>query len=665
MKHPLESPALGILFDRATGGADVAVSPNVEVAIDSWSVASAPAGISAATEWFTKRIEESDSSPSFLFLVGGPGGGKSQAASALVRNLDELDPPAEGLAHRHHRYKGPKRTLTLVNDATISSETYESAPLSHEISDALEAQTDFIACINRGILVEELSQLTSFGGASKEIITWLGSTAKKDYVDLEPQPASMFVKSAILRTPHNDIQVVAVYVDVCSLFEVSPQCSMDQLFPNGESDEPIVEYKISRWKNRHFFAPEECIAGELLEKVVTELAATYDTEGATGVWNPLYANVQNLKNVKFRSNVLSIARAAEIATGQRFTYREIWGLFSRLIIGDAPKALGREGIANFADPCSGDDAMTLFLEYRERARFRVPVAAFGGIDPSNSDLHQRKADPVLRLMTEVDPLRDTRPGELKDDKVSGWATLVEEVFSGPTGEQGPVRLLLSLLPETDAFITCVTEFDLALDDAYQAALSNPEILDSARAGYIRWYSAYLYRFYAISNGIPAFAAQIDLWSALWAMSPQFPSTEIERKFGTLLRPPLSPDDSAGSSYLPVFDSRATPLSAASHRSILSIKTNEIQISTSRDGEELFLKLKIGNEDLAQIVLDYALVREVDTHFAGHRGITELSTGVAPRLERVRAASLKSVALQNHGEFAVVGPNGESPLVVQE
>ena len=105
------------LWSLSTGGSGVAADPDSPV-MGTLS-GPEPAGVAEACAWMATAISQ-ESTPHMLFLVGGPGGGKSRAAAALVSGLKEVEAADDGLVQRAYRYRTPKGAeVVLINDATI------------------------------------------------------------------------------------------------------------------------------------------------------------------------------------------------------------------------------------------------------------------------------------------------------------------------------------------------------------------------------------------------------------------------------------------------------------------------------------------------------------------------------------------------------------------
>ncbi len=164
---------LAKLYDRATGGASVAADPNNPLD-QFWPRAADAAGVDLAVEWLEDAKGRNEQV--LFFLVGGPGGGKSHVSSHLVSGLQEIEPKQTGLARRSHLYAFAKHTLLLVNDATIEEKDSSHTNLGLEIQVCLDEGRSLIACVNRGILVEELSKLSNNPQSpSFSVLEWLSN----------------------------------------------------------------------------------------------------------------------------------------------------------------------------------------------------------------------------------------------------------------------------------------------------------------------------------------------------------------------------------------------------------------------------------------------------------------------------------------------------------
>ncbi|TFB84298.1 hypothetical protein E3O44_15815 [Cryobacterium algoricola] len=580
-----------------------------------------------------------------LYLVGGPGAGKSHAAAYVVSDLEEQSPLKDGLAHRTYRYETPTRPLTVVNDATIGDRLHSRGALGRDIDTATRDQTHFFACVNRGILVDESAVFPLLGresdGPQGAVIDWL---LREDNLKAPECPSGWEVRTNETKTDYlrsgrlfsagaHLADVLVVFVDVCSLFEESPSATVSQLSSvgpsvNGES------YRIARFHRRRDSDPRKFPAGELVAGVVKALQVDSE-ERDPAFLNPFQANLDSLSSDAVLSGFLSVLRASEIVSSQRMTYREVWGALVRALVGDLPAQIAGADIENFLESSQPVQprALARFAELRALAAFRYTQSIFG-IGDGTDQKDEALQNPVLRLTRLVDPVRDALPGT-NSPTSDGWATPLFDAFASEAGHGSPLdALMLSLSPE-DPFRDCVGAFDRGLDEAFVAALACSEL--KQRSEVVIWYSGYLMRLYATANGIPAFRREIEIWTNAWALSPKIPGT-LESQLLTLLKPARVHGATDGASLIPIFDSRTSPITGES-RPILALRTSSIEMETSRDSESLFLRLKESGKEIRRVLLDFPLVREALACGEGYAGVTELSDITSPRLERFRAARL--------------------------
>ncbi|XAZ32262.1 hypothetical protein AAHB34_05315 [Paenarthrobacter ureafaciens] len=331
MVEPTQSKLrLTDLWEKATGGGDVAARPGSRSSAE-WPSSPRPAGVAEAVRWFENAVDMAEI-PAFLFLVGGPGAGKSDTTSHLVRNFKEIDVVNDGLAHRSYIFETGARKLRLINDATIDSLKYATAPLVHEITQAAKSSEHFVACVNRGVLVDELlrvGQATSDNQAGILACQWLQSKkptiaegSEWQLTACETDDADSYLRSAEL-SQNGEVRavIVAVFLDHCSLLERRPESHAVE-----ESRIPDTgRYVVSPFSQRSRIAPTAIPAGYLLNAVIESLEPDAGETFLPNHLNPFAANLRSLRIPRIQQGLLSILRAAEISSGQRFTYREVWG----------------------------------------------------------------------------------------------------------------------------------------------------------------------------------------------------------------------------------------------------------------------------------------------------------------------------------------------------
>lgn len=646
------------LWDRSTGGGDVAAKPGLSSAEDILPTAPRPPGVDEACKWFADGLAASGV-PRFLLLVGGPGAGKSHAASALVRSLSKEAPVDDGLAHRRYIYSSAGSRVTLINDATIPSDDHEKAPLCREIDETIDNGHHFIACVNRGILVEESNSLVSEElieiTAGESVLKWLASepAASQDGQtwQVEEELRQDYVVSGRLMHEGRPVaQLLVVFVDVCSLLERRPELTFDD--STGGSLLSAGRYEISDLAQRLDWEDDSCPAGSLLAQVVNELTLPTPDDACL---NPVVANVESLQSETIRSGFLAILRAAEIVNGKRFTYREIWGATVRGLVGALPEAVERGSVkfASDATLTSNADPVAYFLQLQRLANHRFSQAIFGVEFSTNGISSDPRRNPVTRLTSVVDPMRDAVPGKLSPDTKSGWATPVTDSFTGPAVAGSPLNNLLERLPEDDSFRQVITSFDEGVDAAFSAAMNTKGLKDGDRYSFIHWYGAYLGRLYAVANGVVAFRRDVSLWAETWYSSPALPD-DLRDGMRTLLRPKRRPQDNDSASLIPILDSRTDPIVGIQPEAKLALLTGDVDMKSVTEGEEIFLILSEHGREISRMPLDFQLVREATACGSDRPGMTELTETTSPRLERFRAARLVPAQLQNANYRLVYG-----------
>lgn len=661
---------LADLWEKATGGSDVAARPGAKSSAP-WPKSPRPAGVLEAVHWFEGAIASRDT-PALMFLVGGPGAGKSDTTSELVAKFDEFNIRNDGLAHRTYSFIANGKTLRLINDATISSEEFDLAPLVQQTTQAAEQEEHLIACVNRGVLVEELFQARSLddeSAAGNLVCQWLHSPGPITTVqsqwqlndDQESLPESYIRTADLLKGGELKAVIVAVFLDVCSLLEERPNSQVLETVAKPKAG----RFAVTPFSQRHRIAPTEIPAGFLLNAVVNSLGAAAAEMSQPDKFNPVVANLQSLREPRVQQGLLSLLRAAEIASSQRFTYREVWGAVVRSIVGDLPERISSSSLMPTLReilPNANQTPAKTFLALQSLAACRFSQAIFDqGADARIGELQ----NPVIRMTRKVDPLLDTIPGDSHASPVQGWSTPVTSALTGIGAFGSPLEGIKLQIHTEDAFHGALTDFDYALDEAYLAAIRDDESTDQSRRSMVGWYGRYLTRLYATANGIPAFVREIEAWTQAWHLSPVLPQRahiDLENSLQTLLRPRRMPEDPNSQTHIPLFESRTDPLIGDSIHARVAVALGRIDLETSKRGDAISLELVDGANHVASIELDFSLVREALACTGRQSGITEVSDTAVPRLERLRAAQLVTNR-ERALKYRIVQGNTELPFAV--
>ena len=627
------------LWNYATGGREVAARPENSRA----PLASGPpaAGLDGALEWVKRRLAEPDSDPVMLFLIGGPGAGKSHASAGLVEPLDPVDPPDDGLAHRVYRFRAAGRELRVINDATIPAELGSTASLAEDIHRSFEERSHLVACINRGILVEE--QASRSAGASSDaagaVLRWLGrgvAGASQESAVLAEGGERDYLRTA-RAYPDGELGVdaVAVYLDVCSLLEPSPTA---QVVDGEDAPEVVADaYSVLRVEDRAAVAVEALPAGYLFTRVLTMLDVDLQ-DSERNPWDPVVANIQSLRHADRLHSLLTMLRASEFASGQYLTYRELWGVLVRAIVGKATFSMSPQELRDWIALPLPEDPKERWERLKELAALRWHQALF---DSGAATAIRATRDPVARLTLPLDPVRDALPGhfDVRGDTF-GWASPVIDGFSGHSA-RSPLATILESLPDDHPFVHAQTDFDRLLDEAYVAIVSSHSVKsDSEREGLGTWYGAYLTRSFAAALGITAHRQAFSLWARTYNQEASLPS-QLTECLSTMLRPKVSPSDVNSPSVIALFDSRTSPLVGGSRDARVGVVISGVELAQEKDRRGgLLLVLKENGKVIGRVELDFALIRNALASTASHVGMTELTGRVGPRLERFRAARLR-------------------------
>lgn len=628
-----ESLELELVWSLATGGSAVAADPALKVP----KAASGPpaAGVEEASQWLREALEGTVGSQRFLFLVGGPGGGKSQAAANIVTgtNLPEIDPQTTELAHRTYRFQAADRALTLINDATIAT---GDEGLTTDIQRAIASGDHLLACVNRGILADAIS--LSGGSASDDLVRWL-ATGESDSAAISSESGASFLRLCTLFGGAADpIDVCVVFVDSCSLLEQRPAVETDPyLHP--------TKYKVQLFDHgSRLTTPAGTLFGNVAKSLVWE-------SDLPDYLDPIRANLTSLQSGRVLDGHLQLLRAAEITNGERLTYREVWGAISRALFSDLPMRLTAaeapmavEAMTPAGDPHHG------FNQLRELSNLRSFIGLFGGVEPRKMAAQQ---DPVLRFTSLSDPLLDVRPGH-EGTKGDGWASPVLDAFSSTALGGSPLESLEAEIPDDARAI--VQAFDRTLDRAFIEYTANAKAADRTAA--TSWYGRYLARMYAAARGFSAFQEVIWAWTDAWRRSSTLPDA-ISGPLRTLLSPRRHPSDANSNPVVPMYASRTEPILGHVPEPLLGMRADMFQFNTRRDGESLHLHVLEAGEAVGTVLLDFDLLREAMTCSEDWLGLTEVREKTEPRVERFRSRRLISSRFKHSPKVALeYGMNDE-------
>lgn len=338
------------------------------------------------SEW--ARNDSTSRNIDWLFLVGGPGNGKSQALTTFAEILGLSLPPvnANQQAPRVVPQSWPSSgfqvhgnlEVLLINDASIPRAGIvqgTGGSLFQDLRDACQRSistpqhpTAIFANINRGILIEESHSLPQSTAdiptkVASETIGWLSNpktalnasisigNSPIGQISITPEAHSPYYGQLAFRTSStgfpNDIIVHAVFLDTLSLLEP---------MPSAGGSGPTVDFsstlpQLARYTPVGGLTPQpSCrkttIAGERVSSIVKEsnwqnggCLSTTGAEGQSSLlceaheYCPFFANASWLRDPTLMDNFLATMRAAEIASTRRFTYRDVMEHLALCILG--------------------------------------------------------------------------------------------------------------------------------------------------------------------------------------------------------------------------------------------------------------------------------------------------------------------------------------------
>ena len=215
---------LELIRGLSFGGRDVAWAPGMK-GLSRIPKAPPPAGAEEAMEWLEGRLQSEEAGQAMVFLVGGPGNGKSYLTAGMVKDLPEINPRDPGRHYRTYEYQARNRRLLLVNDATIDLKTQSGESLVSDIDLAMEDGAHVVVNVNRGVLVEELSAAGE-RGPGLAIVEWLDMrhpVPEDAPIDagadcqLIPRAKGQYLDACTLRSQKRVVDVIAVFMDSVSL----------------------------------------------------------------------------------------------------------------------------------------------------------------------------------------------------------------------------------------------------------------------------------------------------------------------------------------------------------------------------------------------------------------------------------------------------------------
>lgn len=269
--------------------------------------------------------------PRCLLLVGGPGNGKTEAVEALVRHIDEAlgasGKVVEDFAVIYSGQNGAaiprlvaaalpanaggRSEICVVQDASVNDAAHPGKSAAELLVDDFSAHLTaslssiYVACVNRGILDEALTLATEQG---QLLVQKLLETTVRS-VGQSPSSPSCWPLEGFA---HVSVWPMDVETLVWVRTEGTPASPAEQLF-NHATD-------ATHWPAGPCAAGDHC---------------------------PFCRSRATLAKDSHRDNLLRILRWNELATGKRWSFRDLFSLASYVLAGASPQEPD-----DAVDPCA-------------------------------------------------------------------------------------------------------------------------------------------------------------------------------------------------------------------------------------------------------------------------------------------------------------------------
>ena len=609
-------------------------------------------GLDLASELFVEAVRNQGSSaiPVSLFLVGGPGGGKSSFAKHILSELgvEVFDHDFSNL--RSVDFEGSTQ-FRLVNDATIKS-TNSDESLKRDISWAESNQYNLFACANRGVIADE-SNLENLDESSthREILNWLSQSESGTQGTLNLKEGS----SEYFRMAEQTLQdgskrtLIAVFLDVCSLLAPLPQVTLDAAGSLSAHQQELASVGQLGTLSR-----SQSPLGELLSSLASRLG-DIDFEGKYGLSrdNPLAHNCRSLARPDFQNSLLQGLRVGEIVLETKVTYRLFWATLSKAIFGPIREQASFEDLFDFArrfeSPSSAQPTIEAIFE---KSSYFTPLNLFTQPD-SYTESPSSPKDRVTEFWARLDPIRRSSADRMKLKELFSTDSMIELVMDAMKSVESD-QSALKTLPSGSHFSSLQSsDFFNSLDRIHSAPEGSPT--DIQRASATRDYSRILVRSGAFFAGEFACIEEAEVWVSLASSVPAITSDDdLKTRFESLIKPKVDHSDSGSPSLMPYLDSQLTPLRGfASNDPRLAVSLDNVVVQTVQVGPTLYLNLEEMGMQIGRIRCDFALIREALRSSPSSPGVTDQYGVVDPRLDRVRSTKLVSEAAGKSPRLLVV------------
>ena len=287
-------------------------------------------------------------SPRWIFLIGGPGNGKSEAVESFVRELDELAGTGGGLVDlvtqkfnpnpvtprrvevsgselRESAFQEHLRRLIIIQDASAVDKPDQNAEdtLIEDLADVITApegqEPVFICCANRGLVARARSAIQE-----SESFQWLSDS---------PIPG---ILSQLLTATGIGPDALAANRPMCWPLECDPRFAawpldLDSIVLTDTGGSHLGQMLSAATGEQNWSGNGSC--GDCTSKSVC----------------PFYINAQMLRSEETLNALLVLLRHGEMATGQRWNFRDAFSLCAELLVGQRDDF---GGLGDAGSPCS-------------------------------------------------------------------------------------------------------------------------------------------------------------------------------------------------------------------------------------------------------------------------------------------------------------------------
>lgn len=649
-EHTSESDPVSELWARAYGGNSAAVSPWAPSMTGSWLGPTSP-GLAEVEELAT-RVLSAGEDQIWIFLVGGPGSGKSSYASRFLARNGYLIASGTELHRRHYLAQHPSwRPIRFVNDATVRTKGLTEG-LQIDMAEADQSKSQLLTCVNRGVLADELNLTNDPSSEFFEVLDWIARGSESTPKDLLPLVELDYMQVAKQVLEDGSVRyIAAIYMDVASMLEEQPLVEHTGSFESLQCS----SLKMQSSDDGKLLGSDASPFSILFQSVSQTLSGEYLRERfKLSDLNPIVANANQITDSEFRRGLISILRTSEIRVGSRLNYRSFWTILARLMFGDLPNKTDIDGLATKLllieqQVQNSDD----FAELFELAGLRSTEAVF----ENRQELASAASfDPGLKFTLAVDPaIASSGEIGISANSTSDKSVYVKPIAHAFQSAEVGEGILDTISHQTGNPLPLKkTAFDVRLDSLFAEARGS-DSADRLSNYDVSSYARYLLRISSVYGGICHGLKEAQEWVAMWSFSPHIPQRDqLTAKIESLIKPKIGRSDLQQTALLSLLESRARPIVQTSESEpILAKQLDNIQFSTTKIGADLFLVLNEYNTGIGRIKIDHSFLRELLNTSPFAVGVTEETYFLAPRLERTRSVKLLSSSDNRAEVFAVV------------